>query len=447
MSDQLKKPYQTVTSVYVLLIFTVYLLFFDRNGLAAISKAKMLSYYALTLTYIAAIVFLLILHGAQRKLKRKQLWSDLKQTPAAAWLIALYLLFTLISAFLSDYSTVWLGVVRHEGALTISLYCVSFLLVCRFFRPAQRQLYLFAAGASVFCVICVLQLRNINIFGLYPLAEGMTCAAFNTKFIGTIGNIDFASSFLCIAIPIFWCGLLRGKGTGRYLLLVPLLLCLYVLWSINVAAGYLGILVGTLLSLPVVLPVQSKTRRILWISVAVLFFAAIGVIYFVKLPQKELAQLHNLLHGHVKDSYGTGRMYIWRRTLRAVPSHLWFGTGPDTMVYAAFSRQEVYASDGTLQYIRSFDAAHNEYLTILYHQGIFAFLAYFSALCVTFVQWLRRAKENAAAAILGAAVLCYCLQAFFNISQLITSPFFWCAFAMLAHVLNAKNEPRTRRKN
>lgn len=448
MSEKLKKPYQIATAVYVAAISSFFLLFFDENGLAAISGAKMTCFYTLTLCYIAAILFLFVLHGAQRKLTWAQCRADLRSTPLAAWLILLYLLFTIVSAFLSDYDTVWLGGVRHEGVLTISLYCLSFLLVSRFFRPARWQLYLFAAAASAFCLICILQMLNVNVFGLYPFyGDKTSCDAYIGTFIGTIGNVDFTASFLCVAIPIFWCAILRLKEKQRFLLFLPLLLCLTVLVKISVSAGYLGVFLGALFTLPVVLPCAKKKRIILLIAIVTLLIAALVVIYFVKLPLRDLRQLRNILHGKFKDSYGSGRAYIWRTTLSAVPDHLWFGAGPDTMSLAEFARQDVYAANGVLQYIRSYDAAHNEYLTILYHQGVFALFAYLSALGVTLVQWVRQSEKNAAAAIGGAAVLCYCIQAFFGISQLITSPFFWCVFAVTVSALHCNNTADPRRKN
>ncbi|MBQ3356763.1 MAG: O-antigen ligase family protein [Oscillospiraceae bacterium] len=443
MSEQLKKPYRIVTTVYVTLIFSFFLLFFDKNGLAAISTAKLRCYYALTLAYFASVIFLALYQCVRRRVTWSACRSELKSTPAAAWLITLYLLFTLVSSLLSDFDTVWVGGGRREGMLTISLYCISFLLICRFYRPRLWHLYLFAAATTAFCMICILQMRNVNVFGLYPLIGAKnSCADFIGAFIGTIGNIDFTASFLCIAIPIFWCSILRLKNKQRFFLAIPLLLCLNVLVKINVSAGCFGLIVGTLLTVPAVLPCGRKARISVWIAVGALFLAALILVYFIPIRQTELKQLHNILHGKIKDSYGTGRVYIWRRTLQAVPSHLWFGTGPDTMSLADFARQDVLDASGNLKYVRLYDAAHNEYLNILFHQGIFALLAYLSALGVTFVGWIRKSKDNAPAAIAGAAVLCYCLQAFFGISQLITSPFFWCTFAILVNVLQAKKEAR-----
>ena len=37
------------------------------------------------------------------------------------------------------------------------------------------------------------------------------------------------------------------------------------------------------------------------------------------------------LHGRLEDSFGSGRIYIWKKTAALVPEHLWFGGGPDTL--------------------------------------------------------------------------------------------------------------------
>ena len=79
--------------------------------------------------------------------------------------------------------------------------------------------------------------------------------------------------------------------------------------------------------------------------------------------------------------------------------------------------------------MRSIDVAHNEYLNILVNQGIFALLSYLAAVISALVHWYR--NKSAAAAAAGAAVLCYCVQAFFGISMFIAAIFFWIALAYL----------------
>jgi O-antigen ligase len=77
------------------------------------------------------------------------------------------------------------------------------------------------------------------------------------------------------------------------------------------------------------------------------------------------------------------------------------------------------------------DAAHNEYLNILYHQGIFALLSYIISLVTSLVQWIRVGHKNIASAICGGAVVCYGVQAFFGFSMCQTAALFWLAWAVL----------------
>lgn len=53
------------------------------------------------------------------------------------------------------------------------------------------------------------------------------------------------------------------------------------------------------------------------------------------------------------------------------------------------------------------------------------------ALVVSAVQWVKTASEKPVVAICGTAILCWCIQAFFNVSSVVATPFFWVIFAML----------------
>ena len=137
------------------------------------------------------------------------------------------------------------------------------------------------------------------------------------------------------------------------------------------------------------------------------------------------------MHGNIDDSFGSGRIYIWRKSLELVEGHLLFGGGPETMGLRTDAYFERYDEDlGVL--IQSFvDTAHNEYLNILVNQGLLALLFFVGALLISAVLWMRHGPDNIGAAVCGGAVLCYCIQAFFGISSLITAPFFWMTLAML----------------
>lgn len=425
---------QKLTSVYIVLLITVFLFYFDSHGYLAIAEAKLSAFHIICGGYII-LAFLILLEG----LLIGQLTPDffrtlLRQSSWTQRLILLYLLLTLLSALFSPYGkAAWTGVSRHEGALTIAVYCLCFLFVSNFGKAERWMLHAFAVSVFVFCCLCMVQLYGGNPFTLYPEGYNYFDAnqAYSGAYLGTIGNVDLVAAFLSIAIPVLWVAILRLQGKLRFLLLVPLAAAIFVLLKMFVLAGIVAVFAGALLSLPVVLPASERTRKRIAIAIAGCILAGIAVLLFCDFGTGTLHEVHELMHGRGSDSFGTGRMYIWKNVLERIPDNLWFGTGPDTMAYAGiepFTRYDEALDTMIVAYI---DTAHNEYLNILYHQGVFALAAYLAALFSAAWRWVKQSRENAGAAVFGAATLCYCIQAFFGISMCITAPFFWLTLALL----------------
>jgi O-antigen ligase len=348
--------------------------------------------------------------------------------------ILLYWLFSLISTLLSDYRLDALtGMGRHEGLITLTLYCLVFLIFSVYARPSRSLLYTFGAAMAVFCLLSFLQIAGGNPLGLFPKGtdySGMN-VDYSGQFIGTVGNAGLAAALLCIAVPVFAFSALKIK---KYVLFLPALLCLLLLILIDVKAGIVGVVAGMLLSLPVVFNFTKKTKAAVWLSLLGLFIIAALTLYFYDFGGSGMLwEAHQILRGSISDSYGTSRIYIWRNVLALVPERPFFGGGPDTLVHymaAVFTRE---TETGVIS--KSIDAAHNEYLNILVNQGLFALLFYLAALVTSLVKWLK--NKEAAAAVCGAAMLCYCIQAFFGISQSITAIYFWVLWGLSESGLSA----------
>ena len=77
------------------------------------------------------------------------------------------------------------------------------------------------------------------------------------------------------------------------------------------------------------------------------------------------------------------------------------------------------------------DVAHNEYLNIQFHQGVFALLAYLTAFVAAAVHFFRNGKKSRVVAACGAAFLCYAFEAFFGISVLIMAPAMWICLGLM----------------
>ena len=210
---------------------------------------------------------------------------------------------------------------------------------------------------------------------------------------------------------------------------LPLVLSLFVLVKMDVLAGFVGVFGGAIMSLVVIIPMEKRIRcYAAWglLAAAVLAIITLYCFDFGGL----FYEVHSILHGNAESSFGSGRLHIWQCVIERIPEHLLFGTGPDTMLYGeleAFSRYD--ASLGG-KIVAQIDVAHNEYLNILYHQGIFAAMAYLGALVAAAKKWLTSSARSARTAVLGTMLLCYSIQAFFGFSMVMTAPYFYLTLAL-----------------
>lgn len=425
-----------LTSVYMACLLTIFLLYVGPGGYADITTYKWRAFALLSGGYLLLALLLrveLALIGAQPLPGHglRDVWRSLHG--AQKWLIAFWLC-TVVSTLLSvDVSLSFWGGSRREGLLTITLYCACCLLVSRYGRPKAWLLGLFGAAVSLNCVLAAIQMTGRTPFGLYP--EGMTYFDANVKYsgeyLGTIGNVDLLSAVLCLAIPLFWIGLIKGKRRGSLCLLIPLALSLWVLFQAFVAGGIVGVVGSVLLTIPV-LPEKKKTRALCAVTVLCLCVAGVVALYcFGERIGGFLGEASAVLHGHWEDSFGSGRGYIWRKSWALVPEKLWFGGGPDTLSLRADIVFERYDETLGMTTRSIVDNAHNEYLNILIDRGIFALASYLILLGLCAWHWVKGAAKHAALAVTGGAVLGYSIQAFFGISSPISAPYFWLALGLL----------------
>ena len=148
-------------------------------------------------------------------------------------------------------------------------------------------------------------------------------------------------------------------------------------------------------------------------------------------PYGWVYEASEVLRGRWDDTFGTRRVYIWRHVLEGIRLEaLLLGTGPDTLGHWPIPPFTRYVEATGVTVTAGIDAAHNEYLQILATGGLLSLLAYLGALGVAAVNWVRY-PENQVAAVAGAGVLFYCVQALFGISQFIVSPLLWACLGVL----------------
>ena len=481
-------------SLYVVVVASVYLLAVPLSGYTVIAEYKYKLFLALNITFI----IVLCLFWCEYKLIGKL--SEYPQTDRVKpelICMALFFLFSVISGLLSEYTGVFWGNGRKDGILTIGTYVLVFLFLFRFLRPSKWILRVFAVSTSLFCALGLVQLFGLNPFGLYP--EGLDFYDGGIYYAGeywsTMGNTDICASFLALSLGVFAAVMVRKP---KPLYLIPLGLCVFCIWMLDVSSGVVAMLLGLILLLPVVVDTngslcnalctygfillitalafamsfsrdgaafsfglesalttaiaiilivaaiivhktciletaspKSVRKGLLFFILIILIVSVLGLYLYEDFQSGFLQEAHEMLHGNLRDDFGSHRIYIWKQVFAKVKEHWLFGGGPDTLSFREIEGFSRYSDELGILIESGIDVAHNEYLNILVNQGALSFLAYLGMLVLSLKDWWFTATKETEKAIAGAGVLFYCIQAFFGISMYINSLYLWISLAML----------------
>lgn len=425
---------QNVTSAFLAVMLTVFLLAVGPGGYTAITHFKFVLMLILCGLYLLAMLvsFLWVQKRGVALLRPKL-------TPVH-YLLLLFWGFNVISAVISSYFPATLiGFHRYEGLLTVSCYLLIFFGASLYGKANQRIFDIFAVSMLLFCFICFLQFLGWNPLWLYP--KGLNYydgnVAYRYEFLGTVGNVGLVAAVLSVAALVFAVASVRLRGKRRILSVLSFLSVLVVTIFSRVAAAYVAVFGGLVFLLPLAMLRERHKKRIVLLLVFILLIAGLLLLYFADIGDGTLYEFHCLLHGDWSDQYGTGRLYIWRNVLPLVAEQPWFGGGPDTLGERMTAEFRRYDAETGVLYRAAIDTAHNEYLNILVNEGALALGAYLAALLCSFVAFLRKNPQSTAVALCGAGVLGYSVQAFFGLRMCMTSPFFWIAWGLLTAALRS----------
>ena len=398
------------------------------------------------------------------------------------WAVLGLLVWSLVSVLFSPWPGVaLLGGGRHEGYVTLLLYGLGCLWISVTWEPGRRPLLWPAMGLGLLDALCLLQLAGLDPLGLYPPGMGWRDAnvLYPGSYLGSVGNAGSAGAVLCTASALLFLALLR-RGGKRWLLLIPMLPAGFILGQSHVEAAVLALTV--LLFLSPLAAVRSLNALGRWLTVAPLVLIClfprlwrclgplslagftllcllrggersspllrriIAAATLTLLALTPLLILHYtgdtsllleagaVLKGDFRDSLGSGRIYIWRQVLAAVPRSPILGFGPDTLGLLKLPPYVWYSPEAGKAVISSIDAAHCEYLQTLICQGMPAALCHLALPVIALLRFLRRG--DTAAGVCAGGALCYGVQACFGISACAAAPLFWlllgCSEAMLA---------------
>ena len=418
---------QAGTDLYVMLVlgFFPLVLGIGEYGYDNLITTKALVWLLLTLVWAAYLGSMF-------------LWSRVKKLPFPVrlhwvhWVAIAFLSVNIVSALLSGHmkeSFFRISSSNTNSVIVIGSYVIAFLGVSLFGVMRRKYFWFLAISTSISSVISLLQIRGLNPLSLYP--SGMNYynkgTLYDGVFLGTMGNIDHLSAFLCLAIPTFVVFALRSQIAWDKFLLIPAALSLYVLLLSNVDAGKVGILGCIVLATPVVMRGQVASK-IAGVCSVVAIVLGLWVIYFWPGKDGFLWEASQVLHGRIEPSFGNNRIEIWIEAWEHVQEHPMLGSGPASGYWLLTTIQKVYERYDRLTYATN---AHNVYLGYLLETGILGLGCYFVMLESTCVSWIRKRRNNELVA-LGAGIACYLIQDFFCLGIVAVAPLLWVGLGFLS---------------
>lgn len=242
------------------------------------------------------------------------------------------------------------------------------------------------------------------------------------------------------AFPVLFLGICFGKllydeekGSRKSRILWHLL----VMMGYGAAIGsdslvaYMGIVMQFVIM--IFLEFIRKQKRLKTILLFVLEFVIVFMIFNYcsgGLVKEEVDSLSKQIRqeGSVfGDTVGTGRMKIWKETIKLVQGDWLFGCGIEKFM----------VNKGTEEMPEYCNNAHNEYLQLLAEQGVFALVSYLVFLFSLFIPGLLQfiKKEEYDSDVVSKAAMFaffgYIAQAFANIRVVQVAPYFWLCCGLL----------------
>lgn len=246
---------ERLTKTYIILMLLVFPLFTGFKGYTNITDAKLAFYISATGLWLVGLAVSVFAGGRKPGV-----------FPAEGRLLLAYLLVCCVSALVSPYGpgVTLPGAGRFDGLLGILLSAGIFFGVSRFARPSRVYAYALELSMTLCCLPALLQFLGFNPLGLYPSDYNYhdMGTRYSGEFLGTIGNANLFSAFLCLCMGLLAFLFVRGKIKGGHLL-PALVLAGFCLFECTVSAGKLALIVCLLIGAPAAVADGRSLGRLL----------------------------------------------------------------------------------------------------------------------------------------------------------------------------------------
>ena len=482
---------ELATKVYVSIMVGIFPLFYLNNYIN-ILEAKTMFFKVMTLSFIVIVFGLFLLALLQKKFN---VITDKRNKISMTDIFAVgFAVVILISCIVSPVGAeaFWGKEGRLLGGAVLLLCIGSYMIISRYFQPFQGLLWILLIANVIQWVLVILQFWNVDPLNMYENIH----RSHRLTFMGTMGNINYISGYtsvvlstlmvfyfqiegklskLCYraaigigfyaayatrsqgwvlgvsatAVILLWSGALHAEKLKKIGEIWTIFFIITLLFKVTIQitdwAGYRfssvreikkDVLFTTILSWPTILlqaiciflwfffvhKYQEKYGRLLRKVIVTLTIIGAAVIITMVFP--------------LKDSFGSGRGYIWKATVaefRKLPIlQKLFGYGPNCFFqFIEPNRgEEMWELYGSY-----FTNAHNDLLQFLAVTGILGVISYFGMQISVLVRCLKSLSKNTDLLAGVAGVAAYLAQGIVNDAQVVVIPLLFIFLAIMENLV------------
>lgn len=346
----------------------------------------------------------------------------------------------------------------REGLLVILTYYVIFLLATTLNDKKSKKiiLYTITVAGILNVIYSYLQVPGKSKILLLPIVDIWGYPS------GFLSNSNFYGSYMVLLNGI-WLSyyLFSNKEKIDYIALFILTIFLSGLLLSGAMSAIVALICMIFVSL-VTLIYKSKTtcnivKKVIIIRYLVLV-VIFGVLYFVvslttdvnlngDIKEMGIQAVSTITTG-VDESFGTGRIHIWKEALYYFNKYNYWSTGIgiDNFYYLGHGHLIIDKVSGDLVY-----KAHNEYLQILVTEGVYMLITYLIFLIFIFIRgviYIIKDREcDTLFMTFFMAFIGYSVQAFFSISMTRVAPLYFLMCGFVLSFLEIKTNKRLKFKS
>lgn len=405
--------------------------------------------------------------------------------------IGVFVFAILVSTVLSPSTSIalWGQYNRSDGAISYLCYILLFFVAINIEYPKKALQYIMYSLYPFILINFILITMNftghdalkysvvqkfINLF----LPEGASIGE-GAILLGTLNQWNYMSGMFAIMTVMFLASALIDKNILRSIvnILISILSLSIMLMSLS-TSGFLTVVILSLILLYITF--KSKNRKkafVVLISFIVISLSAFHILaeknpgiwtesigfvikknpyiqeqaissatsdYEIELTNRAYAtensfELPKLPPGGIAP--GSGRVYIWEKTIDLLKEKPLFGYGLDTLMYH-FPHYNIDARAGLRTEHTIVDKPHNMYIGVLYGTGIIGFIGFMGLTIFTAVSAINGILKvrSKTASVLGVAWLAFLVQAMFNDSLPGTAAPMWTLAGIMMAILLTQKE-------